>query len=245
MQHSGPRGASVICDGRGEKRGRAAAVCGLFVGAFFLVQSTSLAQVSNLYSTGFELTNGFDARYTLIGQGCTPAGRDCWTGTDTHANLIVSDFFSPKEMFGQQQAFIGAYVLTNQDGILNVWRPLNFDPVAAALPVVTFYVTLSIYDSLDVTNRDSFRWSIYNMHGGGERLFSIDFDNRTLNINYVLDDENLYWTGDSFENADRGGQYDLVVIMNFADNLWSAWSNDEQIVNSKPLKTKSVPPSID
>ncbi len=211
----------------------------LFFVAFFLPQFASVAQVSNIYSTGFELSEDFDFRDTLIGRGCTPAGQDCWTGTDSHANGIVADYFFPKEQFGQQQAFIGAFVLTNETGILNVWRPLNFDPVASALPVVTFYVTLSIYDSFAVTNRDCFRWSIYNSNNGGERLFSVDFDNTTTNINYVLDDDKFHWTGYFFDNADQnGGQYDLVVIMNFADNLWNAWLNDKQIVDRQEMTTK-------
>ena len=209
----------------------------LFFVAFFLRQFASVAQVSNIYSTGFELSEDFDFRDTLIGRGCTRAGQDCWTGTDSHANGIVTHYFFPEEQFGQQQAFIGRFVLTNESGTLNVWRPLNFDPVAAALPIVTFYVTLSIYDSRAVTNRDCFRWSIYNTNNGGERLFSIDFDNTTTEINYELDDEQFVFTDKLFQN---GGQYDLVVIMNFADNLWSAWLADVRIVDSEQMTTKGL-----
>ena len=207
----------------------------LFFVAFFLLQFASVAQVSNIYSTGFELSEDFDFRDTLIGRGCTPAGQDCWTGTDSHANGIFTDYFFPEAQFGQQQAFIGAFTLTNLNGTLHVWRPLNFDPIAAELPIVTFYVTLSIYDSSAGANRDFFRWSIYNTNNEGERLFSIDFDNTTTNINFELDDNKLVWTDYLFEN---GGQYDLVVIMNFADNLWSAWLNDIQIVDSEQMTTK-------
>jgi len=209
----------------------------LFFVAFFLLRFASVAQVSNIYSTGFELSEDFDFRDTLTGRGCTPAGKQCWTGTDSHANGIGADYFFPEEQFGQQQAFIGRFVLTNETGILNVWRPLNYDPVAAAPPIVTFYVTMSIYDSRAVINRDCFRWSIYNTNNGGERLFSIDFDNTTTEINYELDDERFLFTDKLFQN---GGQYDLVVIMNFADNLWSAWLADVQIVDSEPMTTKGL-----
>jgi hypothetical protein len=238
MKHSGPTGASFILPRQGSQRGRALAALPLFLVAFFLLQFASVAQVSNIYSTGFELSEDFDFRDTLIGRGCTPAGKQCWTGTDTHANRIVTNYFFPEEQFGQQQASIGRFVLTNETGTLNVWRPLNFDPVASALPIVTFSVTMSIYDSFTVTNRDSFRWSVYNTNNSGERLFSIDFDNTTTQINYVLDDGEFPWTGYFFDNADQdGGDYDLVVIMNFADNLWSAWLNDFQIVDSEQMTT--------
>ena len=44
-----------------------------------------------------------------------------------------------------------------------------------------------------------------------------------------------------FENGDQdGGEFDLVVIMNFADNLWSAWRNNIQIVNRKEMTTKGL-----
>jgi hypothetical protein len=128
--------------------------------------------------------------------------------------------------------------LTDTNGTLNVWRPLNFDPVAAALPIVTFSVTMSIYDSFAVPNRDCFRWSIYNTNNNGERLFTLDFDNATTEINYELDDEQFVFTRAKFENGDQnGGEYDLVVSMNFADNLWSAWLNDDQIVDRKQMTT--------
>jgi len=208
----------------------------LLVVAGFILQFAGIAQVSNLYSTGFEFAEGFDSQFTLIGQ-------DNWTGTDSSGNGIVTNFFVNGvggQPFGEQQAFVGFYPLTNTDGTLNVWRPLNFDAVASGLPVVTFSVTMSIYDSFAVTNRDCFRWSIYNTNNGGARLFTLDFDNTTTRVNYELDDNQFVWTGYTFDNAaETNGQYDLAVTMNFADNLWSAWLNDVSIVDSKPITTKS------
>jgi hypothetical protein len=208
--------------------------------ALFLLPFAGVAQVSNIYSTGFELSEGFDIRYTLMGQGG-------WTGTDPSGsgNGIVKDYFANSNLqhqpYGRQQAYIGFFPLTDTNGTLNVWRPLNFDPVAAALPIVTFSVTLSIYDSFTVTNRDCFRWSIYNTNNGGERLFTLDFDNTTTEINYELDDEQFVFTGFLFENGRKDGDtYELVVIMNFADNLWSAWLNDEQIVDRKEMTTQGL-----
>src|SRR5881394_1707663 len=175
MKHSGPRGATVIGPGQCWRRGCALVVFPWFLAVFLLLQFASVAQVSNLYSAGFELLEGFDIRYTVMGQ-------DGWTGTDPsgNGNGIVKDYFANSnalhQPYGRQQAYIGYFPLADTNGTLNLWRPLNFNPLAAALPIVTFSVTMSIYDSFAVTNRDCFRWSIYNTNNSGERLFSIDFD---------------------------------------------------------------------
>ena len=214
--------------------GRSQAVASLLLLAASVIQSVTLAQVTNIYSTGFELSEGFDTRFTLIGQ-------DGWTGTDVNGNGIVTDRFlntTPPQPFGQQQAFVGYWPLTNADGILNVWRPLNFDPVAADMPIVTFSATMGIYDSVTTTNRDCFRWSVYNKEGGGTRLFTLDFDNTTTEINYELDDDVFVPTGYAFDRSGKEDRhYDLVVTMNFTDNLWSATFNDITIVDSKPITT--------
>jgi hypothetical protein len=238
MKHSDPEGTSIIRLGPGLKRGREAVVLPLLFAAFFLQHLESVAQVSNIYSAGFELSEGFDIQYTLMGQGG-------WTGTDPNGNGngIVKDYFANSnamhQPYGRQQAYIGFVPLADTNGTLNVWRTLNFDPVAAALPIVTFSVTMSIYDSVAVTNRDCFRWSIYNTNNGGERLFTIDFDNTTTRINYELDDEQFVFTDAFFENGGpTGDSYDLVVIMNFSDNLWSAWLNDDRIVDRQQMTTK-------
>jgi hypothetical protein len=222
-------------------RGSTPAVVGLvFLLGACGVQSGSADPITNIYSTGFELSEGFDTSFTLIGQ-------DGWTGTDVNGNGIVTNFFvntTPQLPFGQQQAFVGFYPLTNADGILNVWRPLDFDAVAAGMSIVTFSVTLGIYDSSATTNRDCFRWSVYNAASStndGQRLFTLDFDNMTRNINYKLDDDNADFvpTGYAFERSgEEDRHYDLVVTMNFTDNLWSAWLNETNIVTSKPITTQ-------
>jgi hypothetical protein len=59
--------------------------------------------------------------------------------------------------------------------------------------VVTFTVVMSIADSSDPALRDSFRWSVYNTNAEPTRLFSLDFDNATTNIAYLLDDDEGSW----------------------------------------------------
>lgn len=204
----------------------------LFVGAAILSShvlhpATSLAQPTVIYSTGFEAPE-FDVQEILFGQ-------DGWVGTDVNGNGLVEDFFP-----GQgQQAYVGFFPLTGTNDILNVWRPLDFNPLAAGRPLVKFSVSMAIFDS--TTNRyDSFRWSIYNTNNGGTRLFTLDFDNVTTNINYILDDDEFVSTGFVFEksfSADDARIYDLLVTMNFAGNLWSATLNDVVVVDNKPITT--------
>ena len=115
MKHSDPGGATVIRPGQGSQRGGAAGVLPLVFAAFWVLPFASVAQVSSIYSTGFELSEGFDIRYTLMGQGG-------WTGTDTNGsgNGIVKDYFLPNQQFGRQQAYIGFFPLTDTNGTLNV-----------------------------------------------------------------------------------------------------------------------------
>ncbi len=181
-------------------RGKPRLAWPLLVAANIIFPCGAEAELSGIYFSGFERSEGFDPLRTLAGQGG-------WTGTDVNG--------------------------------LNAWRPLNFDPLEAGLPIVTFSVTMAIYDSVTTTNRDCFRWSVYNMANGGQRLFTLDFDNLTTNINYKLDlDDDLFVpTGFLFE---RNGEYDLVVTMNYADNLWSAVLNDFTIVDSQPMTTTNL-----
>jgi hypothetical protein len=80
---------------------------------------------------------------------------------------------------------------------------------------------------------DDFRWSVYNTNGA--RLFSLDFDNSSLFINYALDDsQGFVSTHTRFDNE---GFYELVMTLNFARNLWSASMNDEVVVHTQPITT--------
>jgi hypothetical protein len=175
-----------------------------------------------LYETRFEVGEGFDEELTLIGQGG-------WVGWGTGGNGLVNGFFSGEG----QHAFVGFVAPTSADEFLNVWRPVNYIPGPTNPPVVVFSVLMSIEDSSSRTNRDDFRWSVYNR--AGDRLFSLDFDNEALQINYLLDDDRFVSTGRGFTNSVT---YALEVRMDFATNGWSATLDDVPLVTGQPLTTQ-------
>ncbi len=193
------------------------------------------AQTTTLYSTGYEPLEGFDITRPLAGQGgWVSLGSD--NNVQTNGNGIVTNLFKGDG----QQAYVGFTPLTGTNDSLAVWRPINFDPVAAGKPIVKFSASMAIFDS--TTNvYDYFDWSVFNTNNGGERLFTLDFDNDTLEIYYLLDDDRYVYTGSLFETD---GIYDLEVTMNFASNLWSASlktsSNATVIVDSRPITTKGA-----
>ncbi len=179
-----------------------------------------------LYETHFEPGEGFDANVTLIGQ-------DGWVGEGTGGNGLVTNFFEGEG----QHAFVGFNAPTNTDEFLNVWKPVNYRPGMTNPPVVTFSVLLSVEDSSETTtNRDDFRWSVYNSEG--DRLFTIDFDNPALQINYLLDSGDFIFTGQTFTNSVA---YQLALRMDFEHNLWSATLNGAPLATNLPVTTMSRP----
>ena len=182
----------------------------------------ALAVVTNVFSTQFETAEGYNPALDLIGQ----AG---WLGNGTGGNGLVTNFISGR----QQHAYIGfaAPLSTNEDQLV-AWQPLNFSPLAANRPVVTFSALMQITDSGN-SLYDNFRWSFYNTQS--HRLFSIDFDNDYQDINYLLDGTNqLVLTGFPLTN---GLTYPVVVTMNFASNRWSATLNGALLATNQPLTT--------
>ncbi len=145
-------------------------------------------------------------------------------------NGLLSDFF-PGE---GQNAFVGFVAPTNNGDFLNVWRPVNYTPGVTNPPRVHFTVLMSISeDSSARANRDDFRWSLYNVKG--DRLFSLDFDNDSLEINYLLDDGKFVATGRSFTNA---VPYVLDVHIDFSTNRWSASLGGVGLVTNLAVTTQ-------
>ena len=191
-----------------------------------LVLASQQAVHSNelvLFSTGFEASEGY-READLIGQ-------NGWTGFGSGGNGIVVDFF---EDLGQQ-AYIGFDPPLDGDYFLGVVQPLGLDPLTERSPVVHFSVIMEIVDST-FERYDCFRWSIYNSNE--DRLFCLDFDNTTLDISYALGEGGSFvGTGFSFEH---GGNYQLGMALDYSDNSWSAFLNDELIVEDQAI----APPGI-
>lgn len=187
------------------------------------------ASSTEIYSTGFEASEGYNPDFTLVGQRG-------WTGQGSGGNGFVTNYFPE---FGQQ-AFIGFTPPQNGDLSTTVWTPLNYTPTPPAPTIVKFSVTLEL-DASTSGGDDEFRWAVYNQ-GTSEvvnRLFSIDFFMPTRTIYYDLEDQQPYSTGFTFETE---GQYGLTVYMDFGRNQWMALLNDFVIANAQPITlTNSTP----
>lgn len=198
----------------------------LVVGVVSLLGFNLTRAATNIYTTQFETAEGYNNNLDLIGQ----LG---WTGEGTGGNGLTEGFIA-----GQgQHAYVGftAPASTNEGQVV-VWKPINFNPIAAALPIVKFSVQMQVTDSPNL-NYDDFRWSIYNIQGN--RLFSLDFDNAFQDVNYLLDGTNeLFLTGIPLANDFT---YALAVTMNFASNRWSATLNSTAIATNQPITTVNAP----
>ncbi|MBI2926469.1 MAG: hypothetical protein HYY24_12310 [Verrucomicrobia bacterium] len=195
----------------------------LALGTKLAVGQNSGAPSLEIFSTGFEIEEGYDPELTL-------AGQNGWTNFGTGGNglMTIANLFPDQG----QQAYLGFFPPTDTNDVVNVWRPLAFAPVPAATPIVTFSVQMAIVDS-STTDRDDFRWSVYNTNGF--RLFSIDFDNTALLVSYALDDgAGFFPTGVGFTNETV---YELTIALDFGRNIWSAWLDDTPLVEQVLITT--------
>lgn len=173
-----------------------------------------------LYRTGFEPSEGYDNRLTLVGQ-------NGWIGYGTGGNGLVTNAFDGEG----QQAFVGYAGPLDTNDMLNVWRPMASSSGGSPAQV-QFSVLMAVVDS---TNRyyDDFRWSVYN--SDSNRLFTVDFDNYTLTVSYALDDSaGFISTGTLYTNNTL---YLLTVDMDFANNTWSATLDGRPLISAKPITT--------
>ncbi|HEX5222258.1 MAG TPA: hypothetical protein VFZ59_22085 [Verrucomicrobiae bacterium] len=196
--------------------------------AFVAVAGTGAAAPTNIFFTNF------DTNYSTA---LDLAGQNSWIKYGSGGNGIVSNFFAGQK----HQAYVGFTPPQAGDDSLYVLRPIDFNPVAAGLPIVTFSVQMRVVDSsLTNTNYDYFRWSVYNMQSN--RLFSIEFDNYELYVNYELSGPNeLILTDVPFYNASN---YLLTVTMNFASNRWSATLGNALIATNQPITTTGLQLSL-
>lgn len=197
----------------------------VLAGAGLLARSPAVAVPTNVFYTQFETTEGYNSALDLVGQ-------NSWTSSGTGGNGILSNFFA-----GQgQQAYIGFAPPDPGGDQLYVWRPINFNPLAAGLPVIDFSVLMRIADSSN-TNYDYFRWSTYNTQG--DRLFSVEFDVYGLVVNYQLNGSSPLVTNVAtfVPNQD----YLLNISMNFASNRWSATLGNALVATNQPISTTAAP----
>jgi len=177
-----------------------------------------------IYETGFEPPE-FVAGFTLDNQGDWLVPWWASPADEALTSQVDEGYF---EDLGQQ-ALIGFVAPTGQVESVSVYRPLYVDPVGRGTPLVVFSVTMAILDDT-VPDPDSFRWVVYNRDEQDNRLFALDFDMATTGIAYLLDnDPQAFDTGYSFV---REGLYELQILMNFANNTWSATLKDALVVNA-------------
>jgi len=193
-----------------------ALLCILWAGGL----SNSLGTPTNLFSTQFESAQGYDPNLNL-------AGQNGWTKFGSGGNGLTNGFFT-----GQgQQAYIGLFPPAPGASNLFVWHPINFSPVAAGLPVVTFTTLMSIVGSTN-GQYDYFQWQVFNNQS--QPLIVIDFDTDLTNAGYFLDGTQYVNSGVPFA---LGATYTLTVTVNFASNLWSAKLNSTLFANNQPITT--------
>ena len=187
------------------------------------------------YSTGFETNEGFNR--DLI------TGHDGWLGSVNGASgsifiggngLVEGDFFDEP---GRQLAFIGFSLPDSVETVefFNLLHPVIITNFPDNAPIIHFDVAMEFADSTN-NERDVFGWVVYNSNDDG--LFSLDFNNQTRVISYVLDDgKGVIDTG---FDLDHERIYDLRITMNFRRNLWCATMDETVIVNNQPITTKDA-----
>jgi hypothetical protein len=192
------------------------------------LRPSGLAATTNVFFTNF------DTNYSTA---LDLAGQNSWFKYGSGGNGIVSNFFAGQK----QQAYVGFTPPEPGDDSLYVLRPINFNPISAGLPIVKFSVQMRIVDSsLTNTNYDYFRWSVYNLQSN--RLFSIEFDNYELYVNYELSGTNeLVLTDVPFFHTN---DYLLTITMNFASNRWSATLGNVLIATNQAISTTGAQLSL-
>ena len=185
-----------------------------------LSTSPVFAAMPVVYQTGFERNQGYDTNLDLVGQ-------NGWTGAGSGGNGLVTGFFPGRG----QQAYIGFAPPNPGYDSLFVYRPLNKN-----LSQAQFCVTMAVADSTN-TQYDDFYWSVFNQQG--DQLFTLDFDNYALQVNYALQTStNWISSGLTFTN---GFIYPLTVNLNFVANRWSATFSGLVLATNQPITTSGSP----
>lgn len=173
-----------------------------------------------VYQTAFERSQGYDTNLDLVGQ-------NGWLGSGSGGNGLVPGFFPGRG----QQAYIGFAPPSPGYASLWIYKPLNKN-----LSQARFSVTMAVADSTN-NQYDDFYWSIFNQQG--DQLFTLDFDNYALRVNYSLETStNWTWSGLTFTN---GVIYSVIVNLDFVANRWSATFNGALLATNKAITTRGSP----
>lgn len=191
---------------------------------------------TNLYFTGFEYLEGFNTNYVIAGQNGWEdyADNNGVAVPDLISNGLVNDVFSGLG----QQGWIGGKFVDKPVQSVSVWHPLIVDPVPTSTPVVKISLLMAI-EPATTNNYDFFRWSVYNSQTN--RLFSLDFENATGTIAYLLDNGTFH---DVPTLIGAGTIHHLELAISFAANQWSAWLDDAQMVTNAPVSTGNLRRSL-
>lgn len=194
----------------------------------FSLRAFANAAQAVLFATGFETTEGYSTSLPLGSQ-------DGWNLTGTGGNGIVANVFSGLG----QQAYIGYTPPAIVGDALQMARSFQFVPDTNSRPVVRFSVLMEIDDS---TN-GAYDYFIYRFFDtAGARLFSVVFDNSTLDVGIALDDDaGFVATGTSFRNNQP---QTLTVTLDFARNLWNATLNNARFASNQPISTLRMPAGL-
>jgi subtilisin family serine protease len=187
-------------------------------GGDFQLNVRRLGIVTGAYRTGFDSGSGFNA-------GAPLGGQQAWQFTGDGRHEITANGFPGSD----QAALVGGIPSTTTNPVSHVfaWTPLDITPPAGR--IVRFATRMSVNDS---TNRifDSFSWQIFNHQS--EPLFGLMFDNSTLGISAILDDNSFQPSGFTFPNDIP---FQLTIAMDFGANEWSAFINDIPVIASAPI----------
>jgi hypothetical protein len=206
--------------------------------AVILCSVVTLQAATTNYVTGFEASQGYSTNLALGGQNgwiCVMAGSAGTNDAGTYANGVVDGYISGLG----QQAYVGRTAMPIGYETLYAWQSINLDPIPAATTVVKCSVTFQILDSSNGEYND-FYWEVYNTQG--DRLFTLDFDNYSMDIYYWLSGTSDFeLAGRTFENVTT---YSLEITMDFAGNTWSATLNGTPLIGPLQMAPPGIPRNL-
>jgi C1A family cysteine protease len=191
-----------------------------FSGATGDIVLSGSVQTNVLYATDFELfRTGSD---TLVGS-------DGWVGFPVASGVsgVIGDN-------GGQVGFLGYNAPPAGSKNVYVFPAVNFQPLAAGRPIVSFSADVAVYNS---TNASYDRFAVMVFNSSSERLADITLDNSNLKIFRGDGTGAMNDTGVRFSNAQR---YTLSFTADFAANTWSASLDAIPLFSNQPFNSSGA-----